>query len=157
VLLGLLRGEVLDGAPEGGDAVAEGVDVPDGARVGQRLPEPLHAARDVGGGGAGLRPLLEEAHLRGEVGVLALEVGEGLGRRSVRVLADPALAVALEDVHDALLVDASPGVRLGRLGGLLGRAGCDGRSRPRCGAAGFSGRHGVTSRASLQAARCPLT
>ena len=80
------RWRVVDGLAEGGDGLG-----------------------DVVRRGAAAHPLLEQADLAREVGVLALEVGERLFGRRVGVLADGPLAVRLAHVDGAVVVDAAPG------------------------------------------------
>jgi hypothetical protein len=49
--------------------------------------------RDIGCRGTTLGALLEKRDLAGEIGELALEIGQGLLRRSVWILADGTLAI----------------------------------------------------------------
>ena len=81
---------------------------PTACGVGDRRGRLATALRDVGRRCAAPRALLEQADLAGEVGVLALEVGERLLGRRVGVLADLPLAVALAHEDGARLVDAAP-------------------------------------------------
>ena len=73
----LLLGELGDGAAEGFDAACGSGEVADGVRRADRLLESVDGLRDVGRGCAALDALLEQGHLAGELGVLALEVGRG--------------------------------------------------------------------------------
>ena len=108
-LLRLLLGELGDLAAEGLEAGAQQCEVADGVRRGDGLGEVLDGLGDVGGGSAALGALLEQGHLAGELGVLALEVGERLLRRAVGELSDRALAGLLAHEDRSGLVNASPG------------------------------------------------
>src|SRR5690606_14695783 len=101
-------GELRDLRVDGGDPLAKRDEVADGIRGFDRLGEVTCRLRDVRGRRAGLRALLEEPDLPGEIGVLALEVRERLLRRRVRVFTDESLVVADSDVDGTGLVDAAP-------------------------------------------------
>ena len=76
-------------------------------------------------------PRLEERYLAGEVDVLALEVGEGLGGGAVGILAHDSPLGSLAHRHGAVVVDAPE--RLGGRGRRRGRDSGAGRGRPRHG------------------------
>ena len=106
---GLLLGEVLDRAAQRADAGLEGGEVADGVRLRDRRGEGLHAAGDVRRRSAALGALLEQGDLPGELGVLALKVGESLFCGAVGVLSYRALALGFANENSTGLVDAAPG------------------------------------------------
>ena len=63
------------------------------------------------GGRAAADPLLEQADLTRQLDVLALEVGQRLFGRRIRILADGPLPVRLAHIHRAVVVDTTPGGR----------------------------------------------
>src|SRR5215218_1915920 len=104
----LLLGQLLRGARKRLESACKGFEVPD--RVGRRdrLAQRGDRLGHVGGGSAAANPLLEEADLACEIGVLPLEVGECLLSRAVGELPDGALAIARPHEDGARLVDAAP-------------------------------------------------
>ncbi len=107
-LFGLLLGELTNGAAEGLETSGEGRKVANSVGCGHGCRERLDGFRNVGSGGATLRALFEQRHLTGELGELALKVGESLFWGAIGVLADRSLARSLAHEDSACLVNATP-------------------------------------------------
>ena len=104
----LLLGELGDGSSEGAEAFGQGGQVADGVGVGHGDGEIGHRFGDIRGRSATLRTLLEQGDLPVELNVLAFEVGQGLFRSGIRVLADGAFAIRFAHVNRAGFVYATP-------------------------------------------------
>jgi hypothetical protein len=109
LLLALLLRELAHGGGEDVEAGTQRAEVADRVRAVHGLDEVGDGLGHVRRGCAALGALLQERDLAGEVGELALEVGQRLLGGPVRVLADGAFAVALAQEDGARLVDAAPG------------------------------------------------
>ncbi len=117
--LRLFGRRLAEGGVERREASLEGGEVADGGRADDALAHGARGGAEVGCRGAtGAVTRFEQRDLAGEVGELALEVGEGLGGRAVGVLADDAPLVALAHRHGAVVVDAPE--RFGGCDGLGG-------------------------------------
>ena len=94
----LLLGQLADAAAELLEPLAQAGEIADGVGGRDGLGEVGDRLGDVLRGGAAADALLEQADLAGELGELALVVGERLFRRGVGILTDGAFAVRL--THD---------------------------------------------------------
>ena len=106
----LLLGQLLRGARERLESPRQGVEIADGVGVGDRAAEVRDRLGDVGRKCAAPDPLLQQSDLAGEIGVLALEVGQRLLGGACLPGTDHLLAVGGTHVHGPRLVDAAPRV-----------------------------------------------
>ena len=104
----LLFGELLRGAGKRLEPASKGLEVAHRVRARDRIAQRRDGLGHVRGWSPATHALLEQGDLPGEVGVLALEVREGLFGRRVGVLTDLPLAVARSHEDGARLVDAAP-------------------------------------------------
>ena len=104
----LLLGQLADAAAELLEPLAQAGEIADGVGGRDGLGEVGDRLGDVLGGCAAADALLEQADLAGELGELALVVGERLLRRGVRILTDGAFAVRLTHVDRSVVTDAAP-------------------------------------------------
>ena len=104
----LLLGQLTDGSAEGAEPLGQRGQVSDRVGIGDRNGQVGDRLGNVRGRSSTLRSLLEQGDLTVELNIFAFEVGEGLFRSGIRILADSAFTLCLAHVNRAGFVYATP-------------------------------------------------